>query len=249
MLYKVVRAHADDFLQHAQDAYDAPLPRYVIQEIRGYLRCGDFSRGFVHLQCRQCKHDVLVAFSCKQRGLCPSCAGRRMAAQAAHMVDAVLPAVSLRQFVLAFPFALSLLAATKPDVLRALARIHAEELARFYKASAKRAGEQGKLHTGAVTFVQRFGSSLNVHVHLHTCQLDGVFVEDPSEPRSPPRFAPAAPISRVALEDIVSRIARRVAAWLKRRGYTTGDTSGSNDTQEPSFTEQLALLGAQRGTV
>jgi hypothetical protein len=141
------------------------------------------------------------------------------------------------------------LAATKPDVLRALARIHAEELARFYKASAKRAGQPGKLHTGAVTFVQRFGSSLNVHVHLHTCQLDGVFVEDSSAKDAPPRFVPAAPLERASLEGIVSRIACRVGLWLKRRGYSKDDTALSNETPEPSFTEQLALLGANRGTV
>jgi hypothetical protein len=40
-------------------------------------------------------------------------------------------------------------------VLRALARIHAEELARYYKQAAKKSGEGCKLHAGAVTFVQR----------------------------------------------------------------------------------------------
>ena len=86
----------------------------------------------------------------------------------------------------------SSLAATKPEVLRALPRIHAEELARHYKGAAKRSGETGKLHAGAVTFVQRFGSSLNVHVHLHTCALDRVYVEDADAPR----FVPAAPPNR-----------------------------------------------------
>jgi hypothetical protein len=38
------------------------------------------------------------------------------------LVDCVLPAVPIRQFVLSLPFELSLLAATKPEVLRALAR-------------------------------------------------------------------------------------------------------------------------------
>jgi hypothetical protein len=28
-----------------------------------------------------------------------------------------------------------------------------------------------------MTFVQRFGSSLNLHVHLHTGALDGVYIE------------------------------------------------------------------------
>ena len=32
-----------------------------------------------------------VAFSCKRRGLCPSCGARRMADTAAHLVEHVLP--------------------------------------------------------------------------------------------------------------------------------------------------------------
>ena len=115
----------------------------------------------------------------QSRGLCPSCAGRRMAGQAAHLVDCVLPAVPIRQYVLSFPFELSALAATKPDVLRALARIHADVLGARYRllakragiagrVLAKRAGIAGRVHPGSVIFVQRFGSSPNLHTHLHT---------------------------------------------------------------------------------
>jgi hypothetical protein len=32
---------------------------------------------------------VLVAFSCKRRGLCPSCGARRMCAEAAQLVDRI----------------------------------------------------------------------------------------------------------------------------------------------------------------
>ena len=30
---------------------------------------------------------------------------------------------------------------------------------------------------GAIAFIHRFGSSLNGHVHLHVCVVDGVFEE------------------------------------------------------------------------
>ena len=43
-----------------------------------------------------------------------------MAGSAAHLVDRVLPSVPLRQYVLAFPYELSGLAATRPEVLAAL---------------------------------------------------------------------------------------------------------------------------------
>jgi hypothetical protein len=170
-----------------------------------------------------------------------------MAAQAAHLVDCVLPAVPIRQFVLSFPFELSLLAATKPEVLRALARIHAEELARYYRQAAKKSGETGKLHAGAVTFVQRFGSSLNLHVHLHTCALDGVYVEgDEAEAL---RFVAAAPPSRADLYVLAERVALRVMTWLRKHGHAKEDDHASNDTPDRSFAEVLAQLATQRGTL
>jgi hypothetical protein len=114
-----VKEHLDSFLQHARESYAGPLPAYVVDEFRAYLGCGDFSRGFVHVQCTSCGDAMAVAFSCKVRGLCPSCAGRRMAGSAAHLVDRILPAVPMRQYLLAFPYELSGLAATRPDVLAA----------------------------------------------------------------------------------------------------------------------------------
>jgi len=44
----------------------------------------------------------------------------------------------------------------------------------------KRAGQTHKTaRTGAVTLIQRFGSSLNLNVHFHMLFLDGVYVERP----------------------------------------------------------------------
>ena len=77
-LHRVVRASLETFLQWARDTYSKPIPRYVEQDLRAYLRCGVFAHGFVRAHCDACGHDLLVAFSCKRRGICPSCAGRRM---------------------------------------------------------------------------------------------------------------------------------------------------------------------------
>ena len=49
----------------------------------------------------------LLAFSCKKRGFCPSCVGRRMSDVAAHLVDEVFPEeVPMRQWVCSLPWAL-----------------------------------------------------------------------------------------------------------------------------------------------
>src|SRR5262249_57826159 len=89
-----------------------------------------------------------VAFSCKQRGLCPSCGARRMCDVAANVTDAILPSAPVRQWVLSLPFELRGLAATKPDVLTALGRIFAEEVERVTKRLAGLAGAE----TGSISF-------------------------------------------------------------------------------------------------
>jgi hypothetical protein len=112
VLFGLVREHVQDSFRHACEAYAGPLPKYVKEEFRKYLAYGDFSHGFVHVQCRTCRHEMAVAFSCRAswypkgyelRGSCPSCAGRRMAGTAAYLVDGVLPAAPVRQYELAFP--------------------------------------------------------------------------------------------------------------------------------------------------
>ena len=91
ILHRLVREHLASFVAFTESAYSAPLPRYVTDAFERYLACGDFSRGFVRCHCDACKHDVLVPFSCKQRGLCPSCGARRMCDEAAHITDCILP--------------------------------------------------------------------------------------------------------------------------------------------------------------
>lgn len=150
---------------------------------------------------------------------------------------------------MSFPFEQSRLAATKPDVLRALARIHAQELARQYNTAATKRGDSGVLHAGAVTFVQRFGSSINLHVHLHTCALDGVYVEGDGAGDDDVRFVSAAPPTRADLYVLLERVAPRVVKWLRKRGYATDAATASNDTPDRSFAAVFAQVATQRGTV
>ena len=63
MLYGAVRAHLETFLAWPRETHEKPIPHYVENELRGYLRCGVFAHGFVRCQCEACGHDLLVAFS------------------------------------------------------------------------------------------------------------------------------------------------------------------------------------------
>jgi hypothetical protein len=126
-----------------------------------------------------------------------------MAGSAAHLVDRVLPSAPVRQYVLAFPYELSGLAATRPEVLAALSRIFWESLRLHYQGWAKAVGHAtSKVETGAVTGVHRAGASLNVHVHFHLLCLDGVYVDDGETLRfeaapAPTRAEPASILQRI----------------------------------------------------
>ena len=246
-LYHIVRDNLETFLSWARETYAKPLPRYVEQELRAYLRCGVFAHGFVHCRCDHCGHDILVAFSCKQRGACPSCAGRRMANTAAHLVDRVLPDVPVRQYVLSLPFELRALAAFKPEVLRAMARLFVESIFGLYRTRARRDGLRDG-ECGAVTFVQRFGGSLNLNVHMHVVVLDGVYVRDADHGVV---FHTAPPPTLVELEAIVRRVRDRALLWLRRRGLLDERPLEERSNEAPGLAalDGCAAIAMYRGTL
>jgi hypothetical protein len=104
-LYGVVSGQLETYLA-VQSERERPVPRFVERELRAFLDCGVLANGFLRVHCDACGKDRVVAFSCKGRSVCSSCCGRRMADTAAHLVDRVLPAVPVRQWVLTLPFAL-----------------------------------------------------------------------------------------------------------------------------------------------
>jgi len=92
VLHTIVRTHLEAFLREVAGRADgAGLPGFVEDEFRAFLTCGAVANGCARLRCEGCGLDRLVAFSCKGRGFCPSCGGRRMTERAAHLVDTVLP--------------------------------------------------------------------------------------------------------------------------------------------------------------
>lgn len=149
------------------------VPAHVEAQFRAYLRCGVLAHGFARARCSGCGEDFLVAFSCKGRGICPSCNARRMAATAAHLTDHVIPRVPVRQWVLSVPKRLRWHLHRDPEAASAVLRILVRALRRTVRERSPGAGPGAQF--GAVTFLHRFGSSLNPHFHYHLCVLDGIF--------------------------------------------------------------------------
>src|SRR4029450_7482432 len=90
LLYQVVADHLETFLASLDADPDAKgWPAYVQREFYDYVQCGILAHGVLRLGCATCQKELLPPFSCKRRGGCPSCAGRRMTLTAAHLVERV----------------------------------------------------------------------------------------------------------------------------------------------------------------
>jgi ribosomal protein S27E len=76
---------------------------FVDEQVKRYLDCGLFENGFARVRCPDCRAEYLLAFSCKTRELCPSCAARRAAATAALLREEVLEEVGHAQWVFVMP--------------------------------------------------------------------------------------------------------------------------------------------------
>jgi hypothetical protein len=146
-----------------------------------------------------------------------------MAQTAAHLVDHVIPPVPVRQWVISVPKRLRCFLADRPNAVAALTRIFISRVERLLCTAAgpTRAGDRPSVarpRLGAVSFLHRFGSALNHHVHLHACATDGVFVptgDGPSAfralaelfsaPRAPAAILCPAAVTALAIGNVGTR--------------------------------------------
>ena len=68
-----------------------------------YLDCGIWDAGFARVRCSRCSEEFLCAFSCKERGLCPSCTAKRGAAIGAFVAEEVMEEVGHAKWVFTVP--------------------------------------------------------------------------------------------------------------------------------------------------
>ena len=64
VLYQTIASNLETFLARQQQR-GRPVPTFVEDEFRGFLRCGVLEYGFLRLRCQACGFNRLLAFSCK----------------------------------------------------------------------------------------------------------------------------------------------------------------------------------------
>ena len=251
IFYQVVQEHFPKFISRIENGnadQTARLPDHVEAEFDQYLKCGLLEHGFVKMSCEDCKSTLLVPLSCKKRGFCPSCIGKRMNEGASFFVSSVIPKVPVRQWVLSFPIPARFWMARNPRLMGSLLNIFTRAVHTHYQdtflnnAGAK--SSEYKIQTGSLTVIQRFGGALNLNIHFHTLFLDGVYVSKIGDENMVPIFIPEMPMQTEEVENLLKTVQKRMVRHLIKRGLI----SKYENDPIPDLNEELSLMDSLQGS-
>ncbi len=171
-LWQLVAHHAQTFLEVYDGRYAlryGPLRAVVRRALEGFHRCGVLAWGFARVRCPECRHEYLLAFSCKQRCLRPSCHAKRQAAFGGFVTNEILAPVSHCHVVISLPRRLRPFFRRRKRLTR-LARMAYETVKDLLQAAA---GTRTAV-PGAVACLQSAGNLLDWHPHVHLLVSCGV---------------------------------------------------------------------------
>jgi hypothetical protein len=147
-----------------------------------------------------------------------------MAQQAAHLVEQVIPWVPTRQWVISLPIPLRYWMAPSRALTAKVHTIIRRTIGQYYVNQAvKQGATRAHVQPGSVTFLQRFGGSINLNLHFHLVFLEGVY-EDRSPQGLKPRFRSQEPPTDAEIAAVLHKISQRVIRHLRKRGYLDAST-------------------------
>ncbi len=189
-LWQVVHHCWSDFVAGYEQRHrpiHGPLRHDAIEVVRQFHRCGDLAAGFTRLQCPDCGHERLLAFTCKTRHFCPSCHQRKVRSTGDWIARVLCFDVPHRQFVFTMPKPLRGIFRKRRKLLNHLFSTAIDTLQDWMRARLDL--PEGRL--AAIAAVQTFGDYLNFHPHLHVLTASGLVDRDgrfhvlPADPIEP----------------------------------------------------------------
>lgn len=231
VLYRVVQDTWETFRANLEKENSEPAT-HVLKEFRAFLECGILAHGFLRMKCENCPHEKLVAFSCKRRGFCSSCCGRRMSESAAFWVDHVIPAVPVRQWVISFPMPLRFWMAKSPKLMSTVLAIVIRAVDGHYRQTRDKRLIQPikKFRIGRTRRDSNGSPDLRAAVwwsrefkYSHTLFLEGTY----SKSRDGKiEFVPSQDPSSEEIKMVLANIQKRVVRHLKKKGYLKDSPEG-----------------------
>ena len=159
-----------------------------------------------------------------------------MSETAADLCDNILPRVPMRQWVLSLPVPARYWMSKNPKLITEVLTIINRVIHGYYKKKSRIATPL----TGAVTFIQRFGGSLNLNIHFHILYIDGVFAQQNDKLE----FHPVPKPTQDEILTTVTRIASRLNRLFMRKGLVDEDDTelGVNEQIMGASVRNLSLI-------
>lgn len=180
-LYQAIAQNFETFRAVYDDQF---LPRCgILRQVaritfEKFLTCGLLRYGFARAQCPNCPREFLIAFSCQRRGVCTSCAAKRIELFCNLAHDVVIAKVPHCQIVFVLPKRLRCFFQGHCKMTTKLCRVMQQSLTLFF-----RQGLRLKNATpGRIACIQTFGDNLNPHTHLHVLAAEGAFTQEGFHP-------------------------------------------------------------------
>ncbi len=137
-----------------------------------------------------------------------------MVETAAHLVDHVFPKTPVRQWVLSLPKRIRYFLHHNPKITSKVLRIFLDEI-RKQLIQHYQTDSDNPIKIGGISFIHRFGSSLNAHPHFHCIIIEGVFVKDSD---SQIMFHKISTLTEKDIQAVQERVRLRVLKSFKRSG-------------------------------
>ena len=170
-LYQIIYNHREDFECRYDELFQEQygfLRKNVLESFDAFLNCGILKHGCARAVCEECDHSELIAFSCKERVLCPSCSAKRSHIFAETLHEKILLSHPHKHFVFTIPKRLR--AYFKYD--RGLFKFLYQAAWKAWKDYAEGVHADGT--PAAIMSLHTAGDLLNFHPHLHALVLSGV---------------------------------------------------------------------------
>ena len=176
-LYQLLESHFDTVKALWEERFERRYgfwKGFYESAVHKYFDCGLFESGFARVVCTRCHLEFLVAFSCKARGLCPSCTAKRAAIFSELLQHKILADVPHAQWVFSVPKMLRPYFLHHRELLGDLATIAYQTVREMMGA----ASDEPAARPGMVAVIQTFGSSLKWNPHIHAIASRGVWTPD-----------------------------------------------------------------------
>ena len=122
-------------------------------------------------------------------------------------MEGLLPRVAHRQWVLTLPKRLRYFVHRDPRLVGQISKILTAVLTSFYRGQS---GASPHSAPALLTFVQRFGSSINLHIHWHLVLSDGTFALEDGRlvfhPTAPPSPEQLVDLTQALREAVIKRL-------------------------------------------